>query len=266
MRSCVARASARAASAACCSDAAAVDALIGRQRGRARASRMGGKVASVEHDQHLTRAHAIAGRHADLADRRQNARHDRGRRPRLDHAARLERVGDVGHGHRRDRDGNRALPRRRAVVFVRLEQAGRTRPQERSGDAARDDVMSSRHHVVIAFPGFVRSAAVSVSTATCAAVCCVSACSHGFGRAQQRRHVGQAGLIAVADDAPALARLLHGGAADRFAGTGGVEPSDGDVHVEARGGLRLLAFRARVASPARALRRAAPCPRIHGTR
>ena len=38
---------------------------------------------------------------------------------------------------------------------------------------------------------------------------------HGFGRAQQRRHVGQAGFIAIADDPPALTRLVHGGAADR---------------------------------------------------
>ena len=42
------------------------DALIGRQRGRAGASRMGGKVASVEDDQHLTRTHAIARRRHGL--------------------------------------------------------------------------------------------------------------------------------------------------------------------------------------------------------
>src|SRR5450759_3277100 len=51
--------------------------LIGSQRGRARAPRMGAKIASIEHDQHLPRTHAIARRHADLPDRRQNARHDR---------------------------------------------------------------------------------------------------------------------------------------------------------------------------------------------
>ena len=117
------------------------DALIGRQRGRAGASRMGGKVASVEHDQHLTRTHAIAWRHADFADRRQNARHDRGGRPRLDHAARLERVGDVGHRHGRDGDGNRRRRvggrRLRAARTGRQDEAGEASDGHDHGDAAR---------------------------------------------------------------------------------------------------------------------------------
>ena len=135
------------------------DALIGRQRGRAGASRMGGKVASIEHDQHLTRTHAIARRHADLPDRRQNARHDRGGRPRLDHATRLERVGDVGHGHGRDRDGNGRL----RVGGCRL-RVDSNRPPGRGQDAS--ERRATRQHAVnvflrimsvIAFPGSVRA-------------------------------------------------------------------------------------------------------------
>ena len=132
------------------------DALIGRQRGRARASRLGGEVASVEHDQHLTRTHAIARRDTDFADRRQDARHDRGGRPRLDHAAGLERVGDVGHGHRRDGDGNR----RRRVGGRRLRAASSrpaaARPMTTATPPAGSEV-SPRHHVVIAFPARVRA-------------------------------------------------------------------------------------------------------------
>ena len=97
MRACVARASASVGVGRLLLGGRGGGALVSRLRRRSRATRLGAKVASIENDQHLTRAHAITRRDADLPDRRQDARHDRGRRPRLHHAAGLERVGDVGH-------------------------------------------------------------------------------------------------------------------------------------------------------------------------
>ena len=109
------------------------DILIGRHRGRPRASRMGGKVAPVEHDQDLARPHAIARHRADLPDRREDARHDRGGRPRLNHATRLECVRDVGHGHSRDGDRNRC----RLAGGCRLRtRASREDEADAHGDAA----------------------------------------------------------------------------------------------------------------------------------
>jgi len=46
----------------------------------------------------------------------------------------------------------------------------------------------------------------------------------------------------AAGAAPALTRLLHGGAADRLAGAGRLEAGERDVHVEAGGGLRFDAL------------------------
>ena len=111
---------------------------------------------------------------------------------------------------------------------------------------------SSRRHVGHRLPSARSSAAVSVSTATCAALCCVSACTTASAARSSDATSVKPGFVAVADDAPALARLLHRGAADRFAGAGRVEPGDGDVHVQAGGGLRLLAFQARRVACSRA--------------
>ena len=119
--------------------------------------------------------------------------------------------------------------------------SGRSRRRPEDGATAARDVCRLAIMCVIAFPRLRSSAAVSVSTATCAAVCCVSACTTASDARSSDATSVKPGLIAVADDPPALTRLRHRGAADRFAGAGRVEPSDGDVHVEACGGLRLVA-------------------------
>ena len=90
------------------------DALIGRQRGRAGASRLGGEVASVEHDQHLTRAHAIARRRRGLPGPAPRMRAmivavvRAWTTPPASNVSAMSAMATV-----RDRDGNRRPPRRR---------------------------------------------------------------------------------------------------------------------------------------------------------
>jgi hypothetical protein len=80
------------------------DILIGGGAIRPGAACLSGEVASVEHDQHLPCAHAVARCGTDLSDWCGDPGHQRGRRARLDDTACLERVHDLGNRNGRGVD------------------------------------------------------------------------------------------------------------------------------------------------------------------
>ena len=135
------------------------------------------EVAAVEHDQHLARAHAVAGRDAHREHRRQHARGQRGRGARLHDAAGLERVGEIGRLRpwRRSRvtGGRRLLCRARRSVG---QPSTDDRPIEQRRRPAQGCVCVVRHHVGHRFPSARSSVAAATTTSTRRGACRASAC------------------------------------------------------------------------------------------
>ena len=109
------------------------DILIGRGALRPGAACLSGEVASVEHDQHLPGADAVARYGTDLSDWCGDPGHERGRRARLNDTAGLERVRDLGHRHGGGGDWHRV--RRRLGYGLRTAGAGRQGQAGDEGDA-----------------------------------------------------------------------------------------------------------------------------------